>query len=326
MDPASYKTTITPRGIKYAYFFSPAKSGKPTLVFLHGFPSNAYDWRHQVVFFVNQGFGVLAPDLLGYGGTDKPTETALYARSLMSADIISIMDKEDINTKVYAIGHDWGSGLTSGLANFYPDRFVGFAFLAVGYRQPNPAYNFESFYERISTLSGHECYGYWLFFKEDGADKVIANHMDSFMSIFYPQDPKTWLTDMAPRYKLKEWVVSDKVTPPPSYLTEDDFNRHKTELLKGGLAGPLCWYKQYTTGVVVEDDKLVPKENYMIKHPVFFGAAQQDYVCTPQVALTTMKDACPALTVRDYQTGHWVQLADPDKVNKDLLEWIESLS
>lgn len=106
MDPASYKTTTTPRGIKYAYFFIPAKPGKPNLVFLHGFPSSAYDWRHQVAFFVNQGFGVLAPDLLGYGGTDKPTETAFYARSLMSADIISIMDKEDINTKVYAIGHD----------------------------------------------------------------------------------------------------------------------------------------------------------------------------------------------------------------------------
>jgi soluble epoxide hydrolase/lipid-phosphate phosphatase len=99
--------------------------------------------------------------------------------------------------------------------------------------------------------------------------------MDAFMSILYPQESKTWLTDMAPRNKLKEWVLSDKVTPPPSYLTEDvsfflkypshsqfnvfnppqDFNRQKAELLKGGMAGPLCWYKQYATGVVVEDDK-----------------------------------------------------------------------
>lgn len=160
MDPSSYKNAITPRGINYAYFFSPAKSGKPTLVFLHGFPSNAYGWRYQVDFFVKQGFGVLAPDLLGYGGTDKPTETAFYGKNLMSADIISIMDKEHIGGQVYAIGHDWkapfclsaaavhvltdswsrGCAVASGLANFYPDRFAGFAFLVVGYNPPNPAF------------------------------------------------------------------------------------------------------------------------------------------------------------------------------------------
>jgi pimeloyl-ACP methyl ester carboxylesterase len=51
---------------------------------------------------------VLAPNLLGYGGTDKPTDVAAYAKSLMSADIIAIMDKEGITgTNVYAVHHDW---------------------------------------------------------------------------------------------------------------------------------------------------------------------------------------------------------------------------
>jgi hypothetical protein len=97
--------------------------------------------------------------------------------------------------------------------------------------------------------------------------------MDAFMSILYPQDPKSWFTDMAPRDKLKEWVLSDKVTPPPSYLSDkvshflckimasplnhyfQDFDRQKAELLKGGMGGPLCWYKQYATGAVIHDDK-----------------------------------------------------------------------
>jgi pimeloyl-ACP methyl ester carboxylesterase len=110
MDASSYKDIITSRGIKYHYFFSPAAPGKPTLVFLHGFPANAQSWRHQVVFFVAQGYGVIAPDLLGYGGTDKPTDIAAYAKSLMAADIISIMDEElngYVDEKVYAVGHDW---------------------------------------------------------------------------------------------------------------------------------------------------------------------------------------------------------------------------
>ncbi|KAJ7183540.1 alpha/beta-hydrolase [Mycena filopes] len=324
MDQSSYKDHVTPREMNYHYYYSAATVGKPTLIFIHGFPSNALEcWRHQVVFFVKQGYGVLAPDLLGYGGTDKPTDVACYAKSLMAADIISILDKENIQGKIYAIGHDWGCALTSGLATFYPSRFAGFAFLALGYLQPNPEFEIEAFYAGFAAIAGHDCFGYWHFFKEDGADKVIADHIDAFMSILYPQEAKSWLTDMAPRDKLKEWVVSDRVTPPPSYLTQADFDRQKAELLKGGLAGPLCWYKQYATGVVVEDDKLVPKENHVIKQPVFFAATHEDYICVPKVALVSMKDVCPNFTVRDYQTDHWVQLAAPDKLNKDLLELAE---
>jgi pimeloyl-ACP methyl ester carboxylesterase len=110
MDPASYKNHVTPRGLKYHYFFSPADpSGlKPSLVFLSRFLSNAHGWRHQVRCFVERGYGVLAPDLLGYGGTDKPTDVAAYTKGLMAADIIATMDKEGVaNTKVYAVGHDW---------------------------------------------------------------------------------------------------------------------------------------------------------------------------------------------------------------------------
>ncbi|KAJ7840987.1 alpha/beta-hydrolase [Mycena leptocephala] len=316
MDPASYKDFVTPRGFKYHYFFSSADSSgsKPTLVFLHGFPSNAHEWRHQVGFFVQRGYGVLAPDLLGYGGTAKPTNVAAYAKSLMHEGIA--------NTKVYAIGHDWGCALTSGLATFYPTRFAGFGFLSVGHLAPTPDYDFEAFNAGIKAIVGYQCFGYWYFFAE-GADKIIANHIGAFLNILYPHDPKTWLTDMAPRDKLKNWVLSHKVTPPPSYLTQEDFDVHKAELLEGSLAGPLCWYKQYTTAMVAEDDKLVPKENYIIKQPVFFAATLNDYICRPEWGLLTLKPGCPNLTIKEYHTDHWVQLAVPEQLNKDLLEWIE---
>ncbi|KAJ7288891.1 Alpha/Beta hydrolase protein [Mycena rebaudengoi] len=326
MDASSYKDIITSRGIKYHYFFSPAAPGKPTLVFLHGFPANAQSWRHQVVFFVAQGYGVIAPDLLGYGGTDKPTDIAAYAKSLMAADIISIMDEElngYVDEKVYAVGHDWGSGLASGLATFYPSRFAGFAFLSVGYIVPNPEYDIELFYAGFRELAGHECFGYWRFFAEDGADKVIEEHIDAFINIVYPADPKTWITDLAPIGKLKERLLNDKVPLPASSLTPDEVARERSSLLEGGLAAPLCWYKQDTTNAVAADNKLVPKENYIIKQPVFFGGGHEDYVCVPKAMLFTMKDVCPNLTVREYQTGHWIQLSAPDQLNKDLLEWVQ---
>lgn len=106
MDSSLFKDVTTTRGLKYHYYSSPAVDEKPTLLFLHGFPSTSYDWRHQVPFFKEKGYGLIVPDLLGYGGTDKPSDPASYKYSLMTADIVDILDAEKVD-KVIPIGHDW---------------------------------------------------------------------------------------------------------------------------------------------------------------------------------------------------------------------------
>lgn len=60
-------------GTCYAYSYVRAVALKPTFLLLHGFPSANYEWRHQIKFLSSRGFGVLAPDLLGYGDTDSPS-------------------------------------------------------------------------------------------------------------------------------------------------------------------------------------------------------------------------------------------------------------
>lgn len=52
------------------------------------------------------GYGLIVPDLLGYGGTDKPTDLESYVGSGHAQDIIDILDKEGID-KVIGVGHDW---------------------------------------------------------------------------------------------------------------------------------------------------------------------------------------------------------------------------
>lgn len=108
MDRASYKTVRTNRGFVYNYYASApdGTNNKPTLLFLHGFPSTSYDWRRQVEFFALKGFPVIVPDLLGYGGTDKPADAQFYAWGDMAADVIDILDAEKVEN-VIAIGHDW---------------------------------------------------------------------------------------------------------------------------------------------------------------------------------------------------------------------------
>lgn len=105
MNPASFKDFVTSRGYKYHYYAVQAKADKPTLVFLHGFPGTSRDWRQLAPFFEEKGYGVIAPDMLAYGGSDKPTDPQEYQYSLLSKDILDILDAEGINQAV-PIGHD----------------------------------------------------------------------------------------------------------------------------------------------------------------------------------------------------------------------------
>jgi len=93
-------------GTKYAYVYVPAKDSKPTMLLLHGFPSSSYDWRHQLKSLTELGYGVLAPDLLGYGDTDRPTEIEKYKFKQMVAHVTEILDKESLKT-VIGVAHDW---------------------------------------------------------------------------------------------------------------------------------------------------------------------------------------------------------------------------
>lgn len=107
MDPALYKDIQVKRGYTYHYYHTlPTDADKPTLLFIHGFPSTSYDWRRQAAHFANAGYGVLVPDMLGYGGSSKPTHPADYRNALVAKDVVEIVDAERL-TNVVAVGHDW---------------------------------------------------------------------------------------------------------------------------------------------------------------------------------------------------------------------------
>lgn len=100
------KTTLLD-GTLYGYVsVSPATPEKPTFLLLHGYPSSCYDWRHQIASLSAAGFGVIAPDLLGYGDTDSPDDVALYRMETMSHHMATILDRQGV-ARCIAVGHDW---------------------------------------------------------------------------------------------------------------------------------------------------------------------------------------------------------------------------
>lgn len=94
-------------GTTYAFvYFPPADPKKPTFLLLHGFPSSSWDWRHQIAQLKEAGYGVVAPDLLGYGNTDKPEELEAYSMKRMSGHVAEILHIAGLQ-KVIGVAHDW---------------------------------------------------------------------------------------------------------------------------------------------------------------------------------------------------------------------------
>jgi len=322
-----YKDCTTSRGLNYHYYFHPAtRESKITLLLLHGFPSTSYDWRHQTTFFEGLGFGLIVPDQLGYGGTSKPTDPAEYTLSLIAKDLIDLLDVElEKEDRIVVIGHDWGSKVTSRLANFFPERFAAFAFLAVPYVPPSPDFDLEKALAQSREKYGYETVGYWKFFAEDGAVELIEKHWDSFVSIIFPHDPAMWKSDLCNTGALKAWLEADKQLEPVSYITEEEQAHQKDLLLKDGMSAPLNWYKVLASGIAHLDDKSVPKENYRISKPAFLGAAKQDYIAVSSQAIAVFNHFCDNPTIREFDAGHWLLLSHADEVNAELKQWIEGV-
>jgi pimeloyl-ACP methyl ester carboxylesterase len=83
--------------------------GKPVLL-LHGWPDSSYLWRNQIPFLVANGFRVIAPDLRGFGRSDRPEGVGAYSLQNAVADVIGILDALGIDA-ADVVAHDWGAAV-----------------------------------------------------------------------------------------------------------------------------------------------------------------------------------------------------------------------
>ncbi|KAL5535342.1 hypothetical protein ACEPAF_3436 [Sanghuangporus sanghuang] len=324
MDPALYRDFKASRGFTYHYYFSPPKdSTKRTILFCHGFPSSSYDWHPQVSFFKKEGYGLIVPDLLGFGGTAKPTTAETYKMSFMVQDIIDILEHEKL-TNIIGIAHDWGAVLLSRLAYYHPEYFAGFAFLGV-FMPPNPDFEFKKALESTEKIYGYTLFGYWEFFSSDDAPKIIEEHIDSFYSLIFPSDPLYWKEHFAPLGKARAWVESNRIEKRVPYFTDEEWRQHQKNILQGGFASALCWYKSMVHDHTPAEERnmKIDPNRIVIKAPVLFGAALHDYICLPDVGKAVTRQFCPNARIVDFETDHWINLAARDPVNKELLDWIK---
>ena len=83
-----------------------ADPSKPLMLFLHGFPENAYSWRNQMKHFSDR-FTVVALDMRGFGESDAPKGLRHYSMDLLCLDVVAVVKACGYQSCVL-IGHDWG--------------------------------------------------------------------------------------------------------------------------------------------------------------------------------------------------------------------------
>ena len=95
-----------------------AEAGEgPLVLLLHGFPQFWWAWRAQLTGLAAAGFRVVAPDLRGYGASDKPPRG--YDLPTLSADVAALVRALGEQDAV-VVGHDWGGLLAWTTAALHP--------------------------------------------------------------------------------------------------------------------------------------------------------------------------------------------------------------
>ncbi len=75
---------------------------------LHGFPECWYSWRLQMPVLAELGYRVWAPDLRGYGETERPPHLRDYAIEKLLDDVAGLIDASGAR-EVVLVAHDWGA-------------------------------------------------------------------------------------------------------------------------------------------------------------------------------------------------------------------------
>ena len=300
----------------------------PLVLLCHGFPESRYSWRHQLAALAEAGFHAVAPDMRGYGRTDRPEAIDQYTLLHLVGDVVGLLDTLGAEQAVIA-GHDWGAPVAWHAALLRPDRFRAVIGLSVPYRPRGPV--------RPTTVmpQSEDAVFYQLYFQTPGiAESEFEQDIGRFIratlySISGDMPQRGPAGMMVPRQGglLSRWAT-DFVNPPtlPSWLTEADIDFYTGEFARTGFRGGLNWYRNIDRNW----ELLAPFAGARVMVPALYIAGDRD----PVVAFPGMDRLIPNLrnfvpqlkaTIMLPGCGHWTQQERVAEVNAAIIDFLREL-
>ena len=103
---------------------APAYAPQKTFLCLHGQPTWSYLYRKMIPVFTQAGHRAVAPDLFGFGKSDKPLDDARYTYDFHRGMLLNFIERLDLRNIVLVV-QDWGGLLGLTLPMDLPERFSG---------------------------------------------------------------------------------------------------------------------------------------------------------------------------------------------------------
>jgi pimeloyl-ACP methyl ester carboxylesterase len=308
-----------------------AEQGTGPLVLLcHGFPESWYSWRHQLRALAEAGYHAVAPDMRGYGGTDRPEAIDQYTLLHLVGDMVGVLDALGAESAVI-VGHDWGAPVAWHSALLRPDRFRAVIGLSVPFRPRGST--------RPTTVMPQtgDALFYQLYFQEPGVAeaelerdaRATVRTLLCGISGDAPRGAARFAepssVGMVPR---QGGVLSGMPHPAslPSWLTEDDVEFYAGEFTRTGFRGGLNWYRNIDRNW----ELLAPFAGARVSIPALYVAGDRDLVVAfpgMDQLIPNLKTFVPELrkTVMLPGCGHWTQQERADQVNREILTFLRSL-
>ena len=306
-----------------------AEQGSGPLVLLcHGFPESWYSWRHQMAALADAGFHAVAPDMRGYGQTDRPAEIDQYTLLHLVGDMVGLVGALDERAAVIA-GHDWGAPVAWHSALLRPDLFRAVIGLSVPYRPRSPI--------RPTTRMPQtdDAVFYQLYFQTPGVaeaelERDVRLTIRSVLhsgSGDWPRGDRTTQggVGMVPR----QGGFLSHMRPPaslPAWLTEADIDFYAGEFGRTGFRGGLNWYRNIDRSW----ELMAPFASSVVTVPALYVAGDRDLVVAfpgMDKVIAGLKSFVPGLraTIMLPGCGHWTQQERAREVSAAMVEFLQTL-
>ncbi|AYG68023.1 alpha/beta hydrolase [Rhizobium sp. CCGE531] len=303
-----------------------AEQGEGPLVILcHGFPECWYSWRHQLDALAKAGFRAVAPDLRGYGRSDRPEAVEEYTILHDIGDMLGLIDALDAKQAVIA-GHDIGAAIAWQTALLRPDRFraviaLSPPFRSRGFGDAGPP----------TTLmpQTEDAVFYQLYFQTPGAEAALGRDLPrTFRSMFYslsgdsppPTGAGGFAAGMVPRN-------GDFLTNPvslPSWFSESDIEVYVEAFSRSGFRGALNWWRNIDRSW----ELMAAFGRAAVTVPALYIAGDRDIIVEVFQPIIAKQSAMvpelrPAIMLPGC--GHWTQQERAPEVNTAMIDFLRSL-
>lgn len=299
----------------------------PLVLLIHGFPELGISWRAQVEALAGAGYHAVAPDMRGYGGTDKPADTADHGILDLVGDMVDLVRALG-ETSCVVVGHDWGAPVAWHCALLRPDLFRAVFGLSVPFQPRRPKGPPTAAMAAISKRLGLGDLYISRFQAPDAHLAFDADPATALRKMFHAYDGATsddrQSTGFIPEGRSFLSTAPEDATLPP-WMNEAHFAEYVAAFSAGGFNGPLDWYRNldrnWAATAFVQDARIRVPAAFMVgeRDPVRHYAGAHE---------AGLKDWAPDLRMQVVVpgAGHWIQQERPDEVNRRLLGFLRGLA